>query len=202
MMAIELTFTNQSTTLECGEIKVGATRLAAGMAIHPFPGILSLAPGQAVNTTLGIDFRDTTQPAKFDLVINNRPQAVMLQVPTGEMLRPVRMSEKDFSLECGKLRGMCEARGKAKVGSHALDTPTITNRVYKTANILQVPSSDLSVLQFAGRTLAHKHNVLITLQGNKAENTEDGVIKEIIVNAENIVIGSMLLKELKASLEQ
>jgi hypothetical protein len=34
--------------------------------------------------------RDTTQPAQFDLVIGNRPQAVSLPAPTGEMIRPVR----------------------------------------------------------------------------------------------------------------
>jgi len=203
MMAIQLTFTNQSTD-ECGEIKVGATKLAAGMAIHPFPGILSLAPGQTVNTTLGIDFRDTTQPAKFDLVISNRPYSVVLQVPTGEMVRPVRISEVEFSSECGKLRGMNETRGKAKLGSHAADLPTVVNRIYKVANILQVPSSDLAILQFAGRTLSQKHAVLITIQDKKGEDMDEDnkVIKEIIVNTENIVIGSMLLKELKTALEQ
>jgi len=205
MMAIQLTFTNQSTD-ECGEIKVGATKLAAGMAIHPFPGILSLAPGQTVNTTLGIDFRDTTQPAKFDLVISNRPYSVVLQVPTGEMVRPVRMSEVEFSSECGKLRGMNETRGKAKLGSHAADLPTVVNRVYKVANVIQVPSSDLAILQFAGRTLSQKHAVLITIQdkklGEEMDEDNNKVIKEIIVNTENIVVGSMLLKELKTALEQ
>ena len=35
-------------------------------------------------------FRDTTQPAQFDLVIGSRPFAVNLTAPTGEMVRPVR----------------------------------------------------------------------------------------------------------------
>ena len=48
------------------------------------------------------------------------------------------MSENEFSSECGKLRGMNETRGKAKVGSHAADLPTIINRIYKVANIIQV----------------------------------------------------------------
>eukprot|EP00088_Acartia_fossae_P039323 TRINITY_DN4092_c0_g1_i1.p1 TRINITY_DN4092_c0_g1~~TRINITY_DN4092_c0_g1_i1.p1 ORF type:complete len:820 (+),score=172.63 TRINITY_DN4092_c0_g1_i1:46-2460(+) len=203
MMAIELTFANQNTTEECGEIKVGATRLASGMTIHAFPGILSLAPGQTVSATLGIDFRDTTQPAKFDLVINNRPQAVVLQVPTGEMIRPSRMSENEFSTACAKLRGMNETRGKARIPSNALDTPTLLARVYKAANVLQVPSSDLAMLQFSGVTMCHKHPVLITLQDTSGSGDEqDGSVKEVIVNTENIVIGSMLLKELKTALEQ
>ncbi len=48
------------------------------------------------------------------------------------------MSEVEFSSECGKLRGMNETRGKAKLGSHAADLPTVVNRVYKVANVIQV----------------------------------------------------------------
>lgn len=202
MMAIELSFNNNSTQ-DSGEIKIGTTRLAAGMQIHPFPGILNISADQSVTSTLGIDFRDTTQPAKFDLVIGNRPQAVVLQVPTGEMIRPVRISENEFSCECAKLRGMNETRGKADLPSQASDLPTITSRVYKAANLLQVPCSDLSMLQFAGKTLSQKHFVLVTILDKANTDTDvTTTCKEIIVNTENIVIGSMLLKELKAGLEQ
>jgi len=202
MMAIELSFNNNSSQ-DSGEVKIGATRLAAGMQIHPFPGILNIGAEQSVTSTLGIDFRDTTQPAKFDLVIGNRPQSVVLQVPTGEMIRPVRISENEFSCECAKLRGMNETRGAADLPSQASDLPTITSRVYKAANLLQVPCSDLTTLQFAGKTLSHKHFVLITIVDKANTNTDvTTTCKEIIVNTENIVIGSMLLKELKSALEQ
>jgi hypothetical protein len=41
-------------------------------------------------TCFSLTARDSTQPAQFDLVIGNRPQAVSLPAPTGEMLRPLR----------------------------------------------------------------------------------------------------------------
>lgn len=56
MMAIELTFSNQGAE-DSGEVKVGAKRLTGGMAVHEFPGILNLAPGQTLSATLGVDFR-------------------------------------------------------------------------------------------------------------------------------------------------
>ena len=39
----------------------------------------------------------------------------LLQVPTGEMVRPVRLSATEWTAEVGKLRGMCETRGKVCV---------------------------------------------------------------------------------------
>ena len=35
-----------------------------------------------------------------------------VEVPTGEMVRPVRLSATEWTAEVGKLRGMCETRGK------------------------------------------------------------------------------------------
>jgi len=193
MLSLELSFHNQGAE-DSGEIKVGTKRLAAGgMSIHEFPGLLNVSPGQSLSATLGIDFRDTTQPASFDLVIGGRPHAVNLQVPTGEMVRPVRLSATEWTAEVGKLRGMCETRGKMEIPSQAADIPTLTNLVYRAANVLQVPSSDANVLQFAGRTLSLKKLVLIKI------NKEVG---ECVVNTENIVIGNMILKEIKAVIEK
>ena len=50
------------------EVKIGAKNLAPGMSLHEFPGIATLAAGASQIVTLGINFNDTTQPAKFDLV--------------------------------------------------------------------------------------------------------------------------------------
>jgi len=191
LMAIELTFTNNGLE-DSGEIKVGCKRLSGGMVVHEFPGILNLAPEQSLSATLGIDYRDTTQPAQFDIVIGNRPFPLSLQAPTGEMVRPVSMSEVVFVREQGKLRGMNETKGRVEVPSQASDTPTITSRVYRAVNLLQVPSSSGSVLQFAGRTLALKSLVLVSIIDTK----------EVVVNTDSMVLGSMILKEIKNILEK
>jgi len=190
MMVIELTFINTSGE-DHGEIKIGAKQLGAGMSLHEFPGF-NLAPDQTLSATLGVDFRDTTQAARFDIVIGNRPNSVSLQAPTGEMVKPVRMSENTFTKEQGKLRGMCEMRGKVELPSHACDTATICSRVYKAANLLQVPSAGPNIMQFAGKTLSLKNLVLVTILD----------AKEVVVNTENIVVGSNILKELTAGLEK
>jgi AP-3 complex subunit beta len=50
------------------EVKIGAKNLAPGMSIHEFPGIASLPAGSSQTVSLGVNFNDTTQSAKFDLV--------------------------------------------------------------------------------------------------------------------------------------
>ena len=50
------------------EVKIGGKNLAPGMSVHEFPGIASLPAGASQTVSLGINFNDTTQPAKFDLV--------------------------------------------------------------------------------------------------------------------------------------
>ena len=52
------------------EVKIGAKNLAPGMSLHEFPGIATLGAGASQIVSLGINFNDTTQPAKFDLVID------------------------------------------------------------------------------------------------------------------------------------
>ena len=41
--------------------------LQKGMAIKDIPHLTQLAPGGSISVTMGIDFNDTLQPAKFDL---------------------------------------------------------------------------------------------------------------------------------------
>ena len=45
--------------------------------------------------TLGIDYNDTTQAAKVD----SRPYTVSMSCPTGEMVRPLNMSQMAFTKE-------------------------------------------------------------------------------------------------------
>lgn len=75
MCSIELTLNNLGAD-ELTDIKMGAKTLAPGMSIHEFPGLANLQPGGSANATLGVNFNDTTQAAKFDLVASGRCHAV------------------------------------------------------------------------------------------------------------------------------
>lgn len=191
MVSIELTFENLGSE-EVGEIKLGARSLAPGMTVHEFPALLGLQQGERRNATLGVDFNDTTQAARVDLVIGGRAHTVNLACPTGEMLRPLVMPAITFADEQAKLRGMNESGGGVKLPSTACDTKSIIDRIYRAANMLQVPGS-ASTLQFAGQTISGSSVMLLTVDINASS---------ITVNTEKIVLGSMLLKEIKAALEK
>ena len=62
-------------------------------------GAMRNTKGERRNATLGIDFNDTTQAARIDLVIGGRAHTVNLACPTGEMLRPLVMPAITFSDE-------------------------------------------------------------------------------------------------------
>ena len=98
MVSIELTFRNLGTDT-VSEVKVGARSLASGMAVHEFPARANLGPGDERAATLGVDYNDTTQPAKIDLVVGNRPHTVTIAAPVGEMVRPINMPEAAFNKE-------------------------------------------------------------------------------------------------------
>ena len=98
MVAIELTFTN-TTSEEIPVIKIGSKTLSAGMSLHEFPAVSNIGPGQSRTVTLGVDYKDTTQAAKFDLVIDNRPHTVSINCPMGDMVRPINLAMMDFNQE-------------------------------------------------------------------------------------------------------
>ena len=120
------------------------------------PAVSNIPPDQSRTVTLGVDYKDTTQAAKFDLVIDNRPHNVSISCPMGELVRPVNMSLLDFNQEQvdtyylyqatfnnfnffqAKLRGMHEHSADVTIPSAASDVKTVTNRVYQAANVLQV----------------------------------------------------------------
>lgn len=66
MIVVELTFQNTSNSMING-ISVESTQLQSGMKMHANSTVSQIAPGGAVNTTVGVDFNDTLQPAKFNI---------------------------------------------------------------------------------------------------------------------------------------
>ena len=75
MTNIELSLTNM-TDDDLKDVKIGAKNLAPGMSLHEFPGINSIGVGASTNVNLGINFGDTTQTAKFDLIASGRCHSV------------------------------------------------------------------------------------------------------------------------------
>jgi len=66
MLAVELIFKNTLETNLSG-VGVGAARLQSGMTMKTTSGPQLLPAGNSASVTIGIDFNDTLQPAKFDI---------------------------------------------------------------------------------------------------------------------------------------
>ena len=56
------------------------------MHLHEFHSINTLDVGASANTTFGIDFNDTLQPADFDMLTSDRSYKVKVKAPVGELL--------------------------------------------------------------------------------------------------------------------
>merc|ERR1712136_577717 len=131
MTAVEFSFTNQGSS-NLTDIRIGGRQLASGMSIHEFPAIPILYSGGTSTVTLGINFNDTTQTAKFDITL----------------------TEEDGGKRC-----------------HG------------------VSIDDNITLKFAGRTVATKSLVLISMK----YQCDEPQSAEILVNCEKMVVGGLLL---------
>ncbi|XP_050688035.1 AP-3 complex subunit beta-2-like isoform X2 [Eriocheir sinensis] len=195
MTSIELSFTNSGTE-EIRDISVAAKKLAPGMTLHEFAGIAVIAPDTTLCGTLGIDFNDSTQPASFDLGAGGRTFSLSIAAPVGELLNPLAMSEADFNLNQSKLRGMNELSGPVGVSASQPPASTIVDKIYETANILQVQSPAADTLKFGGQTASGKALVLVSVF-----LSDSGTESLVTVNCEKMVISSMLLKEIQSALK-
>jgi len=94
----------------------------------------------------------------------------------------------------GKLAGMNENSTKLKLSEDRLNPKAIVTGVMTAANVLQVTSTEENIYRFAAKTLAGQLPVLVTLV------TKEGNVK-LTTNCEKMVIGAMLMKDIKQSLE-
>ncbi|XP_033198035.2 adaptor related protein complex 3 subunit ruby isoform X2 [Bombus vancouverensis nearcticus] len=194
LVTIELTFSNESSE-PVKEIQIGVKNLPKGMVIHDFMRIPLLEVNSNLSTTLGINFNDSTQPAHFniDFAIGDDMYScpVTIKAPIGEIIRAVFLPENMFTCEKTKLKGMNEHVAKVQYFGNK---KTISQKVFETANVAMISSSDEEI-RFAAHTLASKSLVLVTIKviGNEC--------LEICVNCEKMVIGSILLTELKSNLK-
>ncbi|CAG2221316.1 AP3B [Mytilus edulis] len=174
MVSIELVFTNNKDDA-ISAIKIGDKKLQPGMEIQDFPELDSLGEGATTTAVFSINFNDTTQPAKFDLCTTDQKFNVSITAPVGELLQPHTMSEGEFTSQQENKR----------------DSASICKCVHTVANVIQIPSQNTQLYQFAAKTVASNTLTLIIIK-----QTDDSA--KLTVNCEKMVIGSMLFKDLKS----
>lgn len=194
MVSIELLFTNLGTD-ELKDIRLSHKNVPSGMSMHDFAIISALPINVTLPGTIGVDFNDSTQPVSFTICSGTgHSNQLTIKPPVGELIRAVTMPEPLFITEHSKLRGMNEHCEVVPLPAYYSDHKLISQRIYEACNVASIPSTDTNTLRFAGQTLSSKSLVLVTvklLDGNKVN---------ISVNCEKMVIGSMLLNEIKSHL--
>ncbi|KAF7997154.1 hypothetical protein HCN44_005431 [Aphidius gifuensis] len=193
LVSIELNFINASNE-PIKNIKIGNRNLSSGMSIHDFSPINILQPNMNITSILGINFNDSMQPANFniDFTIGDKFNSICvnLKAPIGEIIRAIQLSDKMFICEKEKLKGMNEHCVKINFSGNNRD---LVQKVFEAAN-LSVISNDNNITRFAGHTLTSKSLTLVTIKNL------DNQQYEVCVNCEKMVIGSMLLNEIKGNL--
>ncbi|XP_012259104.2 AP-3 complex subunit beta-1 [Athalia rosae] len=194
MTTIELSFRNESSE-PMKDIKVGNKNLPSGMQMHDFSPIQLLPPNTSLSSTLGVNFNDSTQPANFSIDFLKEDEkyssSVSIRAPIGELMRSVMLPESLFTAEQAKLKGMNEHVAKTVFSGNR---KLISQKVFESSNAALISSED-NILRFAAQTLASKSLVLITI------NITDNDNLEVCVNCEKMVVGSMLLNDLKSNLK-
>lgn len=90
---------------------------------------------------------------------------------------------------------MTENAGTVDLPEENCEAQAICKKVYTVANVLQVQVTDPSLYCFAAKTTSAAVDTLISLSVTEAK-------AKITINCEKMVIGSMLLKDLKQALSQ
>jgi len=129
----------------------------------------------------------------------------------GELIQAIEISSEEFLKQQGlsmlvasnglifcvvclaKLSGMNETSDKVGCHSSTADIEHIKNTVLQRANVCFVDSPSTTSLQFAALTFSSQVLVLVTIK------LMDGGVK-ITVNCEKMVIGSMLVRDIKEAL--
>ncbi|KAL1376274.1 hypothetical protein pipiens_016984 [Culex pipiens pipiens] len=195
MISIELTFTNHGN-VELTDIQLGQKGLQAGMSLNEFPPIEILNPKQSWTGILGLDFNDSTQPANFEIKSIRGTSTVTLKSPVGELIRSVIMSEAFFIAERAKLRGMTEHSCNVTLAADfSPQNRSLHQRIFEVANVANIPSTDENQWLFAAQTMSSKSLVLIVLQLKASSEYT------LTVNCDKMVVGSMLLNEIKAAIK-
>ncbi|XP_034649961.1 AP-3 complex subunit beta-2 [Drosophila subobscura] len=196
MCSVELQFQNRGEK-EIASIRLGQLTLPAGMQLNEFNPVTLLQPQQMASGILGVDFNDSTHAIDLELLSSAGSSRVQLKPPVGELVRAVQIGESCHREERAKLRGMnehqCELRG---IQREMIDVAALKQKVFECINVAHTHSSPTAQLHcFAGQTLSSKSLVLLTLHWQ----TDEALT--LLVNCEKMVIGSMVLNELRNALQ-
>ncbi|XP_017156999.1 AP-3 complex subunit beta-2 [Drosophila miranda] len=196
MCSIELQFHNRGEK-EIASIRLGQQTLPAGMQLNEFNPVTMLQPQQMASGILGVDFNDSTHAIDLELLSSAGSSRVQLKPPVGELVRAVQIGESCHREERAKLRGMnehqCELRGMQR---EMVDVAALKQKVFECINVAHTHSTPSAQVHcFAGQTLSSKSLVLLTLQWQ----TDEALT--LLVNCEKMVIGSMVLNELRNALQ-
>lgn len=194
MVSIELSLRNESQ-YELENIRISQKNTSAGMELNEFSPIAKLKPSEIVQAVLGVDFNDSMQTVNFDLESSAGASKIALKSTVGELIRAISISESTFREEQTKLRGMNEHN--VCIDLVATKLTAVRTKIFEVTNVGAVQrSDDEKLLLFAGQTMSSKSLVLISV-----EQTSNGNTISLTVNCEKMVIGSMLLNEIKAALK-
>jgi hypothetical protein len=101
---VALSFNNTGTKT-ITDIKVGRT-ISPNITVSAFSAIASLDPGATQEHNIGIDFKDTINPAAFEFLASVDEAVstfkVNLDPPVGELLVGIEMSEAQFVAKQGE----------------------------------------------------------------------------------------------------
>ncbi|XP_062559042.1 AP-3 complex subunit beta-2 [Armigeres subalbatus] len=196
MISIELTFTNHGN-MELTDVQIVKKNLQSGMSLNETPTLEILNSKQAWTGILGLDFNDSTQPANFEVKSSSGTSKITLKAPVGELIRSVMLSESHFLTERAKLRGMTEHSSSFPLdASLTVQNRSLHQKIFEVANVANVPSSEGDKILFAAQTMGSGSLVLIVLQ------LKEGSDCSLTVNCDKMVVGSMLLNEIRAAIKQ
>ena len=196
MVSIELQFTNHGN-VELNDIQCDNRSISGGLSMHNFAQISQLMPKQTLPGVLGIDFNDSSQAANFEVKSSSGICKVFIKAPMGELMRSVSMPEAVFKEERSKLRGMTESTCKiSQVKPELFERRNLQTKIFEIANVAAINHVDSeNVLLYAGQTMNSKNLVLITL-------IKDGEAANVTVNCEKVVVGSILINEIRDAIKK
>ncbi|KFD57702.1 hypothetical protein M513_01372 [Trichuris suis] len=190
---VELQFQNQTDrTIELVHL---SEQCPSNVQVYGLSSLKSLQSNQCVPMALGICFGDSTQPVSFTMNVDDQvPTNFSFAAPVGEQLRPIELNVEEFNALQVELRGLNE--NHSKLTPKFRDSHHVQSGVLRMANVYPLPSTD-DIMRFSAQTLAGKQPLLISIGHPESKHESQW----LTVNCENVVICSMLFKQLKAFLD-
>uniref|UniRef100_A0A5S6QMZ7 AP-3 complex subunit beta n=1 Tax=Trichuris muris TaxID=70415 RepID=A0A5S6QMZ7_TRIMR len=167
----------------------------SNIQVYGLSDVSNLQAGRCASVTLGICFGDSTQPVSFTMAVDDQvPTNFSFTAPVGEQLQPIELTVEEFTSLQIELRGLNE--NQSKLTPKVRNSQHVQSGVLRMANVYPLSSTD-DTMRFSAQTLAGKQPLLISIRHPEVRDESQW----LTVNCENVVICSILFKQLKAFLE-